>query len=146
VGQSFSDPGERMTAVEIVRGQIEAYRSRDTALAISFFDPYAVWDASRIGGLDAGNVAYRTDEMNDIVGRYRSAFDDYDFEVQRLADLGSGAVLAVVTETGFGKTSGAPVKRHFAIIYTVIERKIVRMSVFPTERAALEAVEIDANP
>jgi ketosteroid isomerase-like protein len=145
VGQSLSDPGERITAVEIVRGQIEAYRRRDTALAISFFDPYAVWDASRIGGLDAGNVAYGTDAMNDIVGRYRSAFEDYAFEVQRLADLGSGAVLAVVTETGFGKTSGAPVKRHFAVIYTVIERKIVRMSVFPTEKAALEAVGVAEN-
>ena len=33
------------------------------------------------------------------------------YEVERLTDLGSGAILAAVTETGRGKSSGVPVRR-----------------------------------
>ena len=57
----------------------------------------------------------------------------------RLTDLGSGAVLAVVTETGRGKGSGVPVERHFAALYTVIDGKIARATVFRSEQDALEA-------
>ena len=126
--------------VEIVREHIEAFRVGDTARSNSFFDPHVVWDGSRTGGVDAGNAAYGIDALVDIVRRYRGTFAEYDFGVERLVDLGSGAVLAVATETGFGKTSGVPVNRSFAVIYTVMENKIVRMTLFPTEQAALEAV------
>ena len=144
MGQAFPDPGPAC-AVEIVHEHIEAFRVKDTARSNSFFDPHVVWDASRTGGVDAGNFAYGVDALVDIVRRYRGAFEDYDFEVERLVDLGSGAVLAVVTETGFGRTSGVPVNRHFAVIYTVLEKKIVRMTLFPTEKAALEAVGVEEN-
>ena len=60
--------------------------------------------------------------------------------MERLTDLGSGAVLAAgVTETGRGKGSGAPVDRSFAVLYTVIDGKIARMTMFRTEQVALEA-------
>jgi ketosteroid isomerase-like protein len=70
---------------------------------------------------------------------YVGAFEDYAYEVDRLTDLGSGAVLAVVTETGRGKGSGVPVERHFAALYTVIGGKITRITFFPSESDALEA-------
>jgi hypothetical protein len=57
----------------------------------------------------------------------------------RATDLGSGAVLAVLTETGRGKGSGVPVDRSLATLYTVIDRKIARITMFHTEREALEA-------
>lgn len=146
MGQALPDPGEPASAGEIVHEHIEAFRAKDTARSNSFFDPHVVWDGSRTGGVDAGNAAYGIDALVDIVRRYRGSFEDYDFEVERLVDLGSGAVLAVVTETGFGRTSGVPVNRTFAVIYTVLERKIVRMTLFPTEQAALEAVGVDESP
>ena len=60
--------------------------------------------------------------------------------MDRLTDLGSGAVHAVVTETGRGKGSGVPVERHFAALYTLIDAKITRITFFPSESQALEAV------
>jgi hypothetical protein len=49
-------------------------------------------------------------------------------------------VLAVVTETGSGKTSGVPVRHSIATLYTVIDGKIVRITTFPSEQEALEAI------
>ena len=66
-------------------------------------------------------------------------FEKYRYEVERLTDLGPGTVLAGASETGRGKGSGAPVDRSFAVLYTVIDGKIARMTTFRTEQDALEA-------
>jgi len=71
--------------------------------------------------------------------RWVGTFEEYRYEVERLTDLGSGAVLAVVIETGRGKGSGAPVNRSYAHLYTVIDGRIARMTMFRTEQEALEA-------
>ena len=124
--------------VEIVREHIEAFRQGDPPGALSHLDPYVVWDASRIGLLDV-TVAYGHEEFSETIRHYIGAFEDYDFVAQRLTDLGSGAVLALLTEEGRGKSSGAPVRQSFAALYTVIDGKIARITFFPSEAEALEA-------
>ena len=117
--------------VEVVREHIEAYRRDDVSVSMSFVDPHVVFDPSRYGDVDTG-TAYGHEAMVQAVRRYIGAFEDYAYEVERLSDLGSGAVLAVVTETG-------RVERSFAMLYTVIEGKIARLTTFPTEEEALDA-------
>jgi ketosteroid isomerase-like protein len=124
--------------IEIVRGHIEAFRQEDAPSALSFLDPCVVLDRSRVGALDS-EVAYGHEPVVQAVRRHIGTFEDYTYEVERLADLGSGAILAVVTETGRGKGSGVPVRRSFATLYTVIDGKIARMTHFRTEEQALEA-------
>ena len=124
--------------VEIVREHIEAFRQGDPSGALSHLDPYVVWDASRIGLLDV-TVAYGHEEFSQTIRHYIGAFEDYDFVAQRLTDLGSGAVLALLTEEGRGKSSGAPVRQSSAALYTVIDGKIARITFFPSEAEALEA-------
>ena len=124
--------------VEIVRGHIEAFRQGDPLGALSLLDPYVVWDASRVRGIDFG-VAYGHKEFSQTIRHYIGAFEDYDYEAERLTDLGSGAILAVVTEAGRGKSSGVPVRHSFAPLYTVIDGKIARITFFPSEEQALEA-------
>ena len=91
---------------------------------------------SRVDGSDA---VHGYEAIDEAVTRYVGAFEDYAYEVERLTDLGSGAILAVVTETGRGKGSGAPVDRSYANLYTVIDGKIARITQFRTEQDALEA-------
>jgi ketosteroid isomerase-like protein len=124
--------------VEIVRGHIEAFRWGDPPGALSHLDPYVVWDASRVSGIDA-TVAYGHEEFSHTIRHYIGAFEDYDYEARRLIDLGSGAVLALVTEEGRGKSSGVPVRQSFAVLYTVIDGKIARVTFFPSGGQALEA-------
>ena len=88
--------------VEIVRRHIEAFRQGDAPGALSHLDPHVVWDASRIALLDV-RVAYGHEEFSQTIRHYIGAFEDYDYEVGRLTDLGSGAVLAVVTRGRTGQ-------------------------------------------
>ena len=101
--------------VEIVRGNIEAFRRGDPPGALSHLDPHVVWDPSRARGIDIP-VAYGHEEVIQMTRHYIGAFEDYDYEAQRLTDLGPGAVLALLTEEGRGKSSGAPVRRSSAAL------------------------------
>src|SRR5688500_10038104 len=108
--------------VEIVRKHIEAFL-HDTATSLSFLDPSVVFDRRRVGTPDA-EVVYGHEAVVRAVRQHIGTFEAYGYEVERLTDLGSGAVLAVVTETGRGKGSGVPVRRSLATLYTVIDGKI----------------------
>jgi len=124
--------------VEVVRTHLEAFRSlRDALRTLSFLDPHVVLDLSRTGGDE--EAIYGREPIAEFMRRWIGTFAEYRYEVERLTDLGSGAVLAAVTETGRGKGSGVPVTRSFATLYTVIDGKIARMTVFRTEQEALEA-------
>ncbi len=124
--------------MEVVRKHIDAF-VRDEQQALSYLDPSVVIDSSRVGAPGRPDLSYGHAEVAQFARRYIGAFEEYAYEVERLTDLGSGAVLAVVTESGRGKSSGAPVRRSYATLYTVIDRKIARITVFPSEALALEA-------
>ena len=122
--------------VEIVRRHIEAF-GRDATTALSFLDPYVVWDTSRTGGADP---AYGHGGVARAARRYLGAFEEYTFDADRLSDLGSGWVLAAVTESGRGKGSGVPAQRTFAALYTLLDGRIARITTFPGWDEALHAV------
>jgi ketosteroid isomerase-like protein len=122
--------------IEIVREHIEAYRRQDVLVALACMDPHAVLDSGRV---DGSAVSYGHRAINEAVTRYRGSFEEYNHKVERLTDLGSGAIVAVVNETGRGKGSGVPVYRRFATLYTMIDGKIARVTQFRTEADALEA-------
>jgi hypothetical protein len=60
--------------VEVVRGHIEAFRRGDVPGTLSYFDPYVVWDPSRVRALAFG-VAYGREEVSETIRRYIGAFD-----------------------------------------------------------------------
>jgi ketosteroid isomerase-like protein len=125
--------------VEVVRAHLEAFRSlRDASRTLSFLDPHVVLDLSRTGGDE--EAIYGREALAEFMRRWIGTFEEYRYEMERLTDLGSGAVLAAgVSETGRGKGSGVPVNRSFAALYTVIDGRIARITMFRTEQDALEA-------
>ena len=129
--------------VEVVRGHIEAWHAQDAQRALSFCEPHVVWDTSRTGTLESAGVAYGHEALAESWRRYAGAFEDYRWEGLRVTDLGSGAVLAVMKETGRGKGSGVLVDRSLVVLYTVIGGRIARMTSFPSEQEALEAVGLE---
>src|SRR6516225_752372 len=124
--------------IEVVRRHIQAWGAEDAPRALSFLDPHAVLDVSRTDAFDS--TFHGHDAIADFFRRYAGTFKDFRWEVERLTDLGSGAVLAVLVEIGRGKGSGVPVNRPLACLYTVIEGKIAWIATFRTERDALKAV------
>jgi ketosteroid isomerase-like protein len=121
--------------VEVVRKHIEAYRRQDPSVALSFMDPHAVLDMTH----RRFRSESRHEAIDEAVTPYVGAFEDYAYEVERLTELGAGAIIAVVTETGRGKGSGVPANRRFATLYTVIDGKIARVTQFRSEQDALGA-------
>jgi ketosteroid isomerase-like protein len=98
-------------------------------------------DLSRTGGDE--EAIYGGEALAEFMRRWIGTFEEYRYEMDRLTDLGSGAVLAAgVSETGRGKGSGVPVNRSFAALYTVIEGKIARITMFRTDQDALEAAGV----
>ena len=126
--------------VELVREHVEAFLAQDTERALAFLDPHVVWDSSRTAGVDTGNVTYGTKQLNDFVRSYRGTFDRFEWDIHGFADLGPAVVLGLVTEAGYGRQSGVPVERSYALVYLVIDRKIVRITLFPSEEEARAAV------
>jgi ketosteroid isomerase-like protein len=124
--------------LELVREHIEAWRAEDAPRALSFLDAHVVGDVSRTDEIDS--AVYGHEALTEFFRRYAGTFEDYGWEIERLTDLGSGAVLAVSRETGRGKGSGVQVERSLATLYTVIDGKIVRVTTFHTERDALDAL------
>jgi ketosteroid isomerase-like protein len=124
--------------VDVVRGHIEAYRRGDVAGALTFLEDHAVLDVTRVRGVD-GAVAHGHDEIVREVRRWMGAFEGYEFDLEQVTDLGAGTALVVVAESGRGKGSGAPVERSMAALYNVVGGKIVRITGYPTQEAALEA-------
>jgi ketosteroid isomerase-like protein len=124
--------------VEIVRRLIDAHVKGDADTAASLMDPMVVLDTSRVSEI-VGDAQGR-DEVVGAVRNYRGAFTEYDFEVEKLNDLGSGVILGVAEESGVGKASGAEVKRTYYVLYTVIDQLVARMTHFPSEDEALKAV------
>src|SRR5206468_2802505 len=101
-------------------------------------DPHVVLDISRTGGDE--EAIYGREVIAEFMRRWIGTFEGYRCEFERLTDLGPGAVLAAgVSETARGKGSGVPVNRSFAVLYTVIDGNIARMTMFRTEQEALEA-------
>lgn len=124
--------------VSVVRSFIESYRQGGTDAALDLLHEYAVLDITRLDPPEDG-IAFGHEAITTMVLRYIATFQRYEYEVSKLADLGGGTVLTVITERGRGKGSGVYVERDYASLYNVIEGKVVRMTHFPTEAEALNA-------
>ncbi len=127
---------------EIVRAHIEAFVAEDTERSVSFMDEHVVNDWTRVGILH--QTAYGVEAVVKGVLHYRGAFEEYDYVVKELTDLGSGQVLAEISETGRGKGSGVPVELSYAVLYSVIVGKIVRITAFSSAQEAREAIGVQA--
>jgi ketosteroid isomerase-like protein len=123
--------------VEIVRGM---YRPGDPTRFFDLLDEDVKVDVSRrplvpdhsdlIRGKHAAIEFYR---------HYWGTWADYILEPEEVLDAGNDDVVVVQRERGQGKGSGVPFESRWALIYTLIDGKIDRITHYDTEQAAVEA-------
>ena len=119
--------------VQLVRGGIE-----DVKTFWAMLDEYVVWDLRGFQRVDLNDVYVGRDAVIEASRHYWGTWDEYRLDAEELIDAGS-SVVAVVHEQGLGKSSGAPIGRRFAQLWTFRQGRIIRWDLFPDKEAALEA-------
>ena len=122
--------------VEVVRRAYDAYSKGDLAAAGSAYSDDTVWDVSRFRPDES--VHSGLEELAKNLGSWRDTWTEHSFSLERLVDAGE-RVVAVVRESGRGKSSGAPVTVRYGQVITVRDGKIVETIVYSDPEDAFDA-------
>ena len=122
--------------VEVVRRAYEAYSSGDFAAAGSAYSEDTVWDVTRFRP-DA-EVHSGLDEVAKYLGSWRATWTEHAFSLEKAVDAGN-RVVAVVRESGRGRSSGARVTIRYGQVITVRDGKIVETVVYREPSEAFQA-------
>jgi ketosteroid isomerase-like protein len=137
--------------VEVVRRtleiSLEGIRRRDFGAAFDqgvaegLFAPNLEWKGgwrAGVGVAGLGDVVGREGIVG-FMGRWTEDFDDFAVETEEVIDAGNDQVVAVTRQVGTGKGSGAPVEMHPGMVFTLEDRRIVRVTIYIEPAKALKA-------
>jgi ketosteroid isomerase-like protein len=115
----------------------EIYNERSFVENADLIDPDIVWDVSRVELPEAASYTGRG-ELLDFAELWEESFTAEHVEARELLDAGD-SVVVVVHHRGRGKASGIEIAQDFAMVWTIRERRAVRVVMYPTREEAVEA-------
>jgi ketosteroid isomerase-like protein len=127
--------------VEIVRRVYDAAARHDTDAVLALYDREVELDASRLGIVGPAamqGVSHGHDGLRSFFREWHEAWENIEYDYDELIEAGEH-VISVVTRRGRGRSSGAEVELHVALLWTLRDGKVVRLVWFPTRAEALEA-------
>jgi ketosteroid isomerase-like protein len=113
----------------------EALNRGDVSVIRDQLDPDIEWHEGRRGP-EAG-IHQGRDSFLRFVASWMEAFDDFHLEPKRLIDAGD-RLIAVLTQTGRGRASGASVEAEVTHGWTVVEGRAVAWRSYGDLAEALE--------
>ena len=126
--------------VELVRRAWEAWERRDMTAVFELYAPDIVWDMTHSDVPDGGVYHGHQGVKTYFQGWAVEPFDEYYAHADAFWDAGSHVVVRI-RQGGRGKGSGARVEMPpIWQVYELRGGKAVRVTPYPTEREALEAV------
>jgi ketosteroid isomerase-like protein len=125
-------------SLELVKIALQAYGNGDCEIALALADPLIRWDerASR----PDGDLVWKHEDVQRAMRRYLDSWESYRFEVEDVAEVGAGKVVAICRERGEPKV-GAAVDRRFGGLWVVEEGKIVSWVTYLTPKEAIRAAK-----
>ena len=125
-------------SLELVKIALQAYRNGDCEIALALADPLIRWDerASRTDG----DLVWKRDEVQRAMRRYLDSWESYRFDVEEIAEVGPGKVVAICRERGKPK-EGVDVDRRFGGLWVVEEGKIASWVTYLTPKEAVRAAK-----
>jgi uncharacterized protein (TIGR02246 family) len=111
--------------VELARRQAEAANRRDLDAATSSFAPDAVFHGRVVGDHYEGRAAIRS-FLEDWFGTY----EELEFGLEEVRDLGNGIVFAVVTQNGRLVGSAGHVRQREGWVYVWVKGLIARLTTY----------------
>jgi ketosteroid isomerase-like protein len=120
--------------VEIVRQAFafEIYGVGDRADAERIFDPNVVMNPTEEG------PSYGMDAIRDNFEHWKDAWEELQVTVEELIDAGD-RVFLTAHHRGRGRGSGVQVDTRLYAVYTLRERKVIRVDEYAERPEALEA-------
>ena len=126
--------------VEIVRRVWAAADRRDSEAVFSLYDPDVELDVSGFPIVATNHTIYRGHTgLRRLFHEWREIWSDADSQLIELVDAGAVGVVSIYTYRARGRGSGAPTGAEFATVWTIKERKVVRVQWFIGRAEALEA-------
>jgi ketosteroid isomerase-like protein len=119
--------------VEIVR---KLYGSQGSDF-YELLDPHVVW-LNYASAPEPGPYLGH-EGVHEWAKGWRATFGDFEIHPTEIIDAGDDQVVVIGRVSGAGTTSGAPVDREMAWLFTLLSRRIVRGQGFETRGEALEA-------
>jgi ketosteroid isomerase-like protein len=128
-------------SLELVKLAVQAYNDRYSEIALGMADPLIRWDerASR----PDGELVWKRDAVQRAMRRYLDSWERYSFELEDIAEVSPGKVVAICRESGIDST-GTPVDRRFGGLWIVEDGKIALWSTYLTPREAVKAAKAAA--
>jgi ketosteroid isomerase-like protein len=125
-------------SLELVKIALQAYGNGDCEIALALADPLIRWDerASR----PDGDLVWGHDKVQRAMRRYLDGWETYRFDLEEVAEVGSGKVVGICRERGKPK-NGAAVDRRFGGLWVVEESKIVSWATYLTPKEAVRAAK-----
>jgi ketosteroid isomerase-like protein len=126
--------------VEVVRAVLDAQRRRDWRAFGDLYDPEIEWeDVSGLWG-DWG-TRRGFEDVQDAWIAWFEAFEQVDFEIEEILE-GDDHVLTSIRIRGRGRGSGLYVEQSIAVVWTVHDRRVMRVRGYRDRLEALEAAGI----
>jgi ketosteroid isomerase-like protein len=126
--------------VELVRQVYEASARRDSATVLSLYDPDVEVDVTHgaVGEVAGPTVHHGHDGLRTFFRAWYEAWESADAELHELLDAGEH-VVSIETTRARGKGSGVEVELTQYGVWTIRERKIVRVAWLTSRKEALKA-------
>ena len=123
-------------SLELVRIALQAYGNGDVEIALALSDPMIRWDerASR----PDGELVWGHDDVARAMRHYLDGWDSYSFELEDIAEVAPGKVVAICRERGVDR-EGVPIDRRFGGLWVVQKAKIASWSTYLTPKEAVRA-------
>jgi ketosteroid isomerase-like protein len=110
-------------------------------LALEMFDPEIAMLESKT--LPGAASAYGIDAVQKYIESFANYWDEIRFEPQEYIDAGE-QVVVIARLVGRGKSSGVGVTRTWSYVWTLRDRKALRMEGYADRDEALKAVGLSA--
>src|SRR3954447_9143262 len=125
-------------SLELVKIALQAYGNGDCEIALALADPLIRWDerASRTDG----DLVWKHQDVERAMRRYLDGWESYSFDVEDIAEVGPGKVVAICRERGKPK-EGVEVDRRFGGLWVVENGKIVSWVTYLTPKEAVRAAK-----
>ena len=128
--------------VEIVADAFKAFADEGLDALAEYWHPDINWRAMEGAPDDVGEM-YGTEAARRYVQEWLDMFEGFTNVAGELLDVGDDRVVAAQHVTGRARHSGIETELRYAAVYTLRERKIIRIREYSTREEALKAVGLE---